>query len=75
MKDRILLRYARENGGRWYLWFAMSETDWEGGKEFPEIEDNFETSDVWITVDNDEIQRLLDPPEVTADIEGRDGGG
>lgn len=74
-KDRVLLRYARDPGGRWFLWFGMSEPTWDGGEDFPKIEESMEIADVWVSVDNNEIQKALCKPELEATIEGRDGGG
>lgn len=71
MKDRVLCRYGREQGtdDQWDLWFAMSACTWESAVEDFPTPAGFEFWDVWITVDNDEIQKILNTLDVDAEIE------
>lgn len=68
--QRIRVLFARENDyEHWYLWFAMSDADWEGGKEFDKVPDDYETKETWINLNDTAVQAALNVPPIEGKIE------
>lgn len=69
MKIQVLCLFAKEKDEEcWFLWYAMSEASYEAGDEFPDLEECFETREVWVEIDDDAIQAALCAPKIEAKI-------
>lgn len=65
----IRVLFAREYDMKhWFLWFAMSSADWEGGKQFDKVPSGYETKETWIKIDDASIQTALNVPPIEGEI-------
>lgn len=69
MSHRIRCAFGREPGSDWYLWHALSEADWEAGTDLPELPAPFESREIWVNVDDEEVQKTLNAPDLKGKID------
>ncbi len=67
--QEIRALFAREyDDKRWFLWFAMSYADWEGGKQFGTVPSGYETKETFIKIDDKAIQVTLNVPPIEGKV-------
>lgn len=67
MMFKLLVRFVNETG-EWTPWDAMTEYEYDGGGEFPPINEDWPQKTLWIKINANKVQDLLNPPAIEAEI-------
>jgi len=65
---RFLIRFANEEGN-WIPWDVMTEYNYDGGADFPDLEEGWETRNLWVSVPDKDVDKALNTPDLEGKVE------
>ncbi len=65
--NRILVRFVSETG-QWQPWDCMTELEWDGGGDFPKLDEDWPQRTLWIRFSQDDVDKILNRDEVEGTV-------